>query len=82
MFDMQVSSSSVPGTSEAPGTSSDIWRDWLSATSASQAIYLAQVSGALRFRVRAYDVAGNIGAWSSPQTTVVSGALVFLPLNR
>jgi hypothetical protein len=82
-FDVQVSIDHVPplsrdfaGVFEVSGT----WQDWLLATTASQASYLAPASGAVSFRVRARDLAGNLGAWSAPQKAMVATAFQFLPL--
>ncbi|MCX6030011.1 MAG: hypothetical protein NT169_12040 [Chloroflexi bacterium] len=78
-FDVQVSSSNVPGTFEVPGTSSEVWQDWLRETTATYGSYPAPASGVVRFRVRAHDLAGNTGAWSAPQAVMVTTALQFLP---
>jgi hypothetical protein len=57
----------------------DTWQDWLSGTPATQASYLASTPGGLLLRVRARDLAGNVGTWSAAQTVTVVRVLSFLP---
>jgi hypothetical protein len=57
----------------------DTWQDWLSGTPATQASYLASAPGRLLLRVRARDLAGNIGPWSAAQMVTVVRVLSFLP---
>ncbi len=86
-FDVQVMESNVPGASrtdalraEVPGTSTETWVDWLRETTATEAYYLAPVAGKISFRIRARDLAGNLGPWSAGQTVLAQKASVFMPL--
>ncbi len=78
-FDVQVSED-VARSGDRPQQKAEMWQDWLLATTASQATYPAPASGAVSFHVRARDLAGNVGAWSAPQTTTIPKALQFLPV--
>lgn len=48
------------------------WADWLPETTAILANFAGEQDQMYSFRVRAFDVAGNVGDWSSPKTTVIS----------
>jgi hypothetical protein len=56
------------------------WADWLIGVTETTALYSAPISGQTSFRARARDVAGNLGAWSEPATTLVATASLWLPM--
>jgi predicted phage tail protein len=55
------------------------WQTWLGETDQTSALFTSTTGSIFAFRVRAEDIAGNLGAWSPVVSTKV-GSLVFLPV--
>ena len=55
------------------------WQSWLSETSQTSALFTPTAGSIFTFRVRAQDVAGNLGEWSPAVSTQVSRH-VYLPV--
>ncbi len=70
-FDVQVQ---MDGASE--------WTDWLTDTTAQESPFEGRPLTGYRFRARARDAAGRVGAWSEPAHVTVVTHAVFLPLLR
>lgn len=75
-----VSWSAIDGAGSSGGMRYDVeyrtsdtaaWRRWRTSTASTQATMTGALGATYRFRARARDAAGNLGAWSAVRTTIV-----------
>lgn len=56
------------------------WTDWLTDTTALEALFKGYPLAGYRFRTRARDAAGRVGEWSEPARVTVVTHAAFLPM--